>query len=263
MEIRNKRQEIRAGRLRDVWDEYEGEVRVRTAVWDVTNRQGEKIDQSWDELEAEYEAMKRKRDVSVAYEEHRKSDEHRRIKQEKAEKRKNLLLFSKRDALAEAINAWLDDGGGDKPIPQMPSYKFFKLIYPYIVSTNCSTKCVSGMVLIFKSKRQFFEEMGFTFGTGLSSASRMQCMYIGYKTTEKKAEERKKDARDREIQRMLELIPAGKYTHPQMRHALIKVADEAGYKGTLGPGLVWVLARNTHKFGIAWEDNIFEVKHGI
>jgi hypothetical protein len=263
MEIRNKRQEIKAGKLRDVWDEYEGEVRIRTAVWDVTNRQGEKIDQSWDEQEAEYEAIKQKRDVGIRYEKHRTSDEHRKEKRERMEKRRYIIQYAKRDSLAEAINAWLDDGGGEQPIPQMPSYKFFKILYPYIISTNCSAKSVSGMVVIMKAKRQFFEDMGFTFSEGLSSASRMQCMYIGYKTTEKRAEERKKDARDREIQKMLELIPEGAYTHPQMRHALIAVADEAGYKGTLGPGLVWVLVRNTHKFNITWEDNIFEVKHGI
>ncbi len=263
MEIRNRRQEIRGGRLREVWDEYEGEERIRTAVWDVINRQGEKIDQSWDELEAEYEEIKQKRSAGQTYEKHRKSEDHRRTKLEKSEKRKYEVQYAKRDSLAEAINAWLDDGGGDSPIPQIPSYKFFKILYPYIISTNCTTKTVSGMVILMRRRKEFFEDMGFTFSEGLSCVSRMSCMYVGYKTTEKHAEERKKDARDREIKRMLELIPEGTYTHPQMHHALVSVADKAGYRGSLGPGLVWVLARNSYKFCIGWENNIFEVKHEI
>jgi hypothetical protein len=101
--------------------------------------------------------------------------------------------------------------------------------------------------------------MGLTFSEGFSGLSRDKCLYIGYKSTDIILDKPKRQDRDNEIAKMVQLIPKGRYTHPQMHKELIKAANTVGYRGSLGPGLLWVLIRNMHKFGIFWENNIFEI----
>jgi hypothetical protein len=237
----NRRQEIRGGKSRDVWDEVDdnGSI-VKTAVW-VVPVSGPPL-QSWDEYEAYLDEQLQKTETLRQEQETRKSPEQRRERHEKALARRHKRSYGRRDELAAVLEYYAEENPTSTMIS---SYRFHAELIPYFNKLSLPVPTVLQLTILFQKHQKHFEEMGFTFGQGWCIRTRNNCMYIGLNSTEMDEDKKYKDKRNELLAEAIAVITPGEYSYKEIIAEIRKT-----YKENTDANLRGILMRNYALWGL-------------
>jgi hypothetical protein len=241
--------EVRGGKLREVWDEKDPQGNIiKTAVWDLTNRQGGYLgEQSWDEYEAyideqmHIKSIPKERPIS-----YKRTEEYRAKKVEKDRERRKQTGIAKRAKFVAALEEYFVDN--PDPQPLIPVYKFRDMLEPNIDYELTTAKLTAMLV----AHAEVLQDMGLVYDTGWSAISRNNCIYIGYNSTEKIEDQRKKQNKYDKIGAVLDVLPAGQYSAKDLiryTYAHFKEVEQYNLEG--------LLTRNCYRWHFSYRDGIF------